>query len=128
MALNPKVEAFVYIPNYFISLFFILITGSENCFNVKTFKKITQRTSWTLGSCSKSRRWDQTWETYVDTCCLDAGSYQLSCDASGNNGWDGGFIEIQGKRYCENFLIGHQERHHVNITTIGNHLFKLETL
>ena len=46
---------------------------------------------------------------YTEECCLDAGKYTLNCDDSYKDGWHGGFIEIQGKQYCEDLTQGHQQ-------------------
>ena len=41
---------------------------------------------------------------YVETCCLAPGNYILTCRDTGKNGWGGGFVEIQGHKYCHDFV------------------------
>ena len=43
---------------------------------------------------------------YIEECCLDAGSYILECRSESGYGWSGGFIEILGTQYCEDFISG----------------------
>ena len=58
---------------------------------------------------------------YTEECCLDAGKYTLNCDDTYKDGWHGGFIEIQGKQYCEDFTEGHQKSQDIDIVYPGNH-------
>lgn len=43
------------------------------------------------------------------SCCLPAGEYELECVDSWGDGWHGGYIEIDGHRYCEEFTWGHTQ-------------------
>ena len=54
---------------------------------------------------------------YTEECCLNVGVHTLKCKDSGNDGWLGGFLEIQGKQYCKNFLYGDEEAVLVTIVT-----------
>ena len=54
---------------------------------------------WSLGDCSS----DQTLgdkQSNTTFCCLNYGNHTLNCI----NGGNGGFIEIQGKKYCEDTI------------------------
>ena len=42
-------------------------------------------------------------------CNLTPGSYELRCIDSFGDGWQGGFITINGKNYCKDFTTGHQK-------------------
>lgn len=77
-----------------------------DCFEVKlTTKSYGKENSWTLGACSSDGTYDVKQE-YVQTCCLAPGAYKLECKDSHGDGWHGGFIDVNGTRYCEGFSKG----------------------
>ena len=39
-----------------------------------------------------------------DTCCLEFGQHELVCEDEYGDGWDGGFLQINGVKFCEHFL------------------------
>ena len=43
---------------------------------------------------------------YEENCCQDPGVYTLNCKSSNGNGWHGGYIEINGEKYCDDFTSG----------------------
>ena len=43
---------------------------------------------------------------YVEECCLQPGTYTLDCKCTYGDGWHGGYVEIAGVRYCDDFLFG----------------------
>lgn len=45
-------------------------------------------------------------ETIVHDCCPAYGSHTLKCKDSYGDGWHGGYIFIDGKRYCDDFSTG----------------------
>ena len=72
---------------------------------------------WELGSCSGTASYVFNY-TYVkyERCCLIPGNHTLSChNDKGPFGWGNSFIEIQGKRYCDDF-VGFQAMRKVSIT------------
>jgi len=88
--------------------------GSTNCFNVTiTTKDYGNENSWTLGTCYQHGY--QNDQVYTEECCLDAGKHTLTCDDTWKDGWHGGFIVIQGKKYCEDFTDGHQQEQDIDI-------------
>ena len=90
--------------------------GSENCFQIKIQTKVyAWENTWSLGTCGSNREYISNVD-YTETCCLDPGQYHLSCNDNGKDGWHGGFIEIQGTRYCQDFANGKQQVHIINIT------------
>ena len=46
-------------------------------------------------------------DTHPIDCTLDDGSYTLNCIDSYGDGWHGGFMTIDGKKFCEDFRNGH---------------------
>ena len=59
---------------------------------------------------------------YTERCCLPPKKeYTLKCKnvvaSSGNNfgGWKGGFIEIGGKKYCDDFTTGKEVTKQVTV-------------
>ena len=104
--------------NQSISIFSIK-TGSTNCFNVTiTTKDYGNENSWTLGTCYQHGDFEND-QVYTEECCLDAGKHTLTCDDSWKDGWHGGFIVIQGKKYCEDFTNGHQQEQDIDIIYSG---------
>ena len=68
--------------------------------------------SWEFGNCfgptSSQPNPYQSDTTYDDIeCCQSLGSYILLCRDSYGDGWHGGYIEIDGTKYCEDFTSGH---------------------
>ena len=48
---------------------------------------------------------------YPETCYLPGTGYTLKCHDDADDGWHGGWIEVNGIKYCENFEDGHLETH-----------------
>ena len=97
---------------------YIKYLGRKICIDVaiKPWRNAEQN-SWTLGTC----KGNQTYSNYVTntkSCCLVPGHHELTCDDSVGDGWDGGFMTIEGKVYCKDFRTGHQQRHKIDI--LGN--------
>ena len=61
--------------------------------------------SWTFGPCSSDQVYASN-KPYIQQCCLATGEYHLTCKDSYGDGWKGAFIEIQGKKYCDDFRTG----------------------
>ena len=69
-------------------------------------------TAWVLASCSGTyRAQDGKEKEYIERCCLKPGEYILICQNTDNSntkrhiyGWNSGFIEIQGQKYCDDFV------------------------
>ena len=103
-------------------MIFFIKTDSGKCFDVSiTTKDYGSEISWTIGTCTSAKAYQNS-QTYTESCCLDAGSYTLTCDDSYGDGWDGGFIDIQGQRYCEDFTSGHQQENIVDVSYEGKYI------
>ena len=61
-------------------------------------------------------------KTYKESCSLEKGSYELRCRSSKDNGWDKGFIKIEGIEYCESFTKGKEKVVEVNVGGIMSSL------
>ena len=49
-------------------------------------------------------------KVYTKQCCLPPGNHKLTCKDDWGDGWNGGFLEINGQRYCETFNgVRHEE-------------------
>ena len=86
--------------------------------------------SWTIGIngteskediCGSFDRAYAGYQVYGQTCCLPKHTdyYTITCgnhedyhgwDGNADNGWDGGYLEINGDKYCEDFLSGTEMR------------------
>jgi len=73
--------------------------------------------SWTLDMCSGG---PYPYGAYdYAHCCLNEGEYDLSCYDSGGDGWHGGYLEIGGERFCEDFTSGEQQTQTINVNSQG---------
>ena len=59
--------------------------------------------SWRLGQCRSSQVYQDN-EVYAEECCQEAGLYDLVCMDAYEDGWKGGYIEIEGTQYCKDFV------------------------
>ena len=69
------------------------------------FEQRTKGISWKLGSCHSTKNLglrDEKW-AYSKRCCLEPGEHILSCMSQVPHGWNGGYIEFLGNRYCDDF-------------------------
>ena len=82
---------------------------SEVCVDIKIVTKPwAKENSWVFGTCQSSKIYSNR-KTYIENCCLIPGMHTLTCKDSFGDGWHGGYLEIQGKRYCQNFKHGEQK-------------------
>lgn len=64
-----------------------------------------QDSEWRLGTCNSTRFEYNNFKKYFQRCCLKPSEQTLTCINTKNPyGWDGGYIEIQGHRYCNDFM------------------------
>jgi len=61
--------------------------------------------------CQSHYTHDEDYTTYQRSdCCLESGKeYKIFCDDSYGDGWNGGYLEINGERYCDDFT-GYSKR------------------
>ena len=84
-------------------------TEDDVCFDVKlTTVNYGSEISWSLGSCQSNGGYGNNAE-YTEQCCLTPGNYNLECKDSYGDGWNGGYIEVKGEKYCESFSTGGEE-------------------
>ena len=83
-------------------------TGLDVCFDVNSFMKESgNQISWSIGchdkSCAECVSTPKSGKKYTQQCCLPANqqSFSIKCRSWGV---DGGYLEINGKRYCEQFF------------------------
>ena len=75
------------------------------CMDIKiTTNNNANMIRWTIGNCTNPGSYDE-FTIYVQRCCLTPGQYTLTCqNTEYPDGWYGGYIEIQGHRYCDDFM------------------------
>ena len=74
--------------------------------------------SWKFGKCSSSGKYTD-YMMYMHRCCLEPGKYILSCiNTEQPHGWKNGYIEIEGFRYCNDFM-SYKKMHLINIIGIN---------
>ena len=93
----------------------VMVFKVEMDFSVEVHN--AQFTSWNFGSCCNVQKYEFN-DQYTERCCLAPGEYTLTCKTSYGNGWPGGFMEIQGHRYCDDFR-GYKAMRRVKISGIG---------
>ena len=60
---------------------------------------------WQLGTCGNVGTTLGNYGRSIQRCCLRPGQYVLTCSNKMNPyGWGEGYIEIQGHRYCNDFM------------------------
>ena len=79
--------------------------------------------SWTFGACSSAQRYYYNTTTNVQ-CCQLAGNYELVCKDSNGDGWEGGYLEINGQEYCKEFNMGNEKKENATMAN-GNRNFCL---
>ena len=70
--------------------------GSENSFKIKRGSKTV---------CGSHQRYSDH-ANFEEECCMVPGTYTIDCECSYGDGWHGGYLEVDGTRYCEDFLSG----------------------
>ena len=79
---------------------------SDVCTPIKLVtKRWGNEISWTFGDCSSSQEYGNH-NIYTEECCQKAGSYPITCKDSYGDGWHGGYLEIEGTKYCKDFTAG----------------------
>ena len=60
---------------------------------------------WRMESCFGPKTTYLSNTTYYDRCCLPSGTYTLICkNTKSKYGWGNADFEIDGKRYCDDFI------------------------
>ena len=79
------------------------------CTDIKIVtKKWGNEISWTFGNCASGQVYGNR-QIYTEECCQEEGNYELACKDSYGDGWNGGFLEIDGEQLCRQFRDGHEE-------------------
>ena len=78
-------------------------------------KSYGRENTWALGSCESKEAYRNN-NVYTQECCFAPSEYDLKCKDSYGDGWHGGYLEIQGKKYCDDFLSGRLKNDQVTIT------------
>ena len=112
------------------------ITESQFCFEVKTEIKVNgYDISWIIGCKDKYCQMCANKQTFGwsgkfhQKCCLpaDKKEYIIYCLDEANDGWHGGYLEINGVRHCDDFLDGSIANDTMTISNIGkNMLLRIE--
>ena len=64
--------------------------------------------SYSIGTCVAKEQYSSN-SDYAEECCLVPGNYTMDCKCSYGDGWHGGYLEINGVRYCDDFSSGHKQ-------------------
>ena len=64
-----------------------------------------------MGTCMSPSTKYESRTNYSEECCLAKGTYSLECKCSFGDGWHGGYLEIDEKKYCgkDDFKEGHSK-------------------
>ena len=86
----------------------------EVCHDIKIrTERWGNENSYQIGECSSQRQYGNK-RNYEENCCLAPGTYTLDCKCSYGDGWHGGYIEIDGIKYCQDFTDGFSKSVTVN--------------
>ena len=87
-----------------------------------TTKDFSSEIYWSVGSCtSYTNNYGE--NVYMDNapftqqCCLASGNHKVTCADSHSDGWHGGYLEINGVKYCEDFTNGNETHADLSITS-----------
>ena len=59
---------------------------------------------WEFGPCSSAQKYAN-YMKYTERCCVLEGYQTLTCyNTEKPQGWKNGYLEIQGRRYCDDFM------------------------
>ena len=76
------------------------------------------RMKWSLGNCSSSYEYRRIDFGHSERCCLTPGMYTLTCENTKTPvGWYDGYVEIQGHKYCHDFM-GYKAMRQITIAGI----------
>ena len=66
--------------------------------------------SWSYGSCT-GRDFGKYEKpiVYQKVCSQPEGTYPVICKDTYGDGWHGGYLEIDGKKYCQEFKSGYEQ-------------------
>ena len=113
-------------------MFRLVQTGLNVCFNVRTVtKKWGYEMTWCIGchdgssqQCvsipgGKLSKYDD-YAEYNQECCLPETqqSFLVKCTDSWGDGWNGGYLEINGTNYCTDFLVGYEKEESMTSLTM----------
>ena len=89
---------------------------AEACIDVATVTKSWgSEITWSIGcpegsctECINEQAYDNNAE-YAQECCFpkNVTEFEITCTDSYGDGWHGGYLDIRGDLYCENFHEGH---------------------
>ena len=94
-------------------------SDNDRCLKVKlSTADYGEEISWNIGSCQSNAVYDDNAE-YTQRCCLKPGTYNLECRDSAGDGWNGGYIEVNGNKYCDSFTSASDETSEIFIESTG---------
>ena len=83
-------------------------TGTDGCIAVKTVvKDFGTEMSWSIGGTCENKEGYFENKEYTQKCCVAEGS-TITCQDSFGDGWHGGYLEIDGQKYCDIFSSGYK--------------------
>ena len=106
-------------------------TESQYCFDVQTVaKSYGSENSWNIGckygtcqGCVNNVEFDYKGK-YYQRCCLPSNqeAYNIHCYDSLGDGWHGGYLEINGIKYCDNDWNGYVVNGTMTNSNIGRNV------
>ena len=95
--------------------FFLLGGGCPyTTVTVKTTTTVSGYENWSVGSCENEYVFEDH-KTVSQTCCLEKGFNLIVCKEAEGRGWMGGYLEINGQKFCDEFHRGYSKEEYVNI-------------
>ena len=88
------------------------------------YEKWGSEISWTFGNCTSNQVYESR-QIYTEECCQLEGDYRLLCKDSYGDGWNGGYLEIDGTQYCTNSDFGSGHEHEIiDVAMPGKYVFE----
>ena len=91
----------------------MLLFSIDVCIEIKlTTRVFASEISWSFGLWCNSSQQYQDHQEVTQTCCFKSISdwkHELVCKDSNNDGWNGAYISINGRKFCDDFLEGHEK-------------------
>ena len=72
--------------------------------------------SWNFPGCDGTSSYERN-QKYTKVCDIIPGKHTLTCKNDDGFGWNGAFIEIEGREYCNDFNSGYEKK--IEIFIIG---------
>merc|ERR1711997_20697 len=72
--------------------------------------------TWTFGDCHTDSKYPDNSMINLGECCLSYGEHDLTCRDFWSDGWHGGYVLVDGIKFCNHFNSGPTETHRLVVS------------